>query len=238
MSDFQTLDDAFTELARRADAAVPAALDTTAAPAISPHRHQLLLVAASVVATLAAAGVTALVTRGGGHPAGQAGGEQAATAGPSAAPPAGFQLPQTSDDLIARFRRVLDELSPGATFTVTDTGAAVTVTLPPAPVASVTVTENVGGQVTTAVPAIHGGPPVPVPLPASPGEPNGAAIVGTLTADGVTGGYDIQIFQDRPGARAWCDGPQHCTVTRTADGGSLAVQSTELSARPTASPIW
>jgi hypothetical protein len=61
-------------------------------------------------------------------------------------------------------------------------------------------------------------------VPAS-GQAVGAAIVGTLTASGVTGGFDLQIFRDEPGGTAQCDDPDRarCTVRRLADGSSLAL---------------
>jgi hypothetical protein len=56
-------------------------------------------------------------------------------------------------------------------------------------------------------------------------EPNGAAIVGTLTSAGTTGGFDLQIFRASPGSKPMCDDPDRsrCSVRRLADGSWLAV---------------
>jgi hypothetical protein len=204
MNTFETLTDAFTELEQRADTATQQLGDATTHVPVR-HHSRAPLVAASVAATLAVAGGAALLAHGGGH-SHQAGGTpptQAAKPNPVsttvAASPA-FTIPQTADDLAARFRTVLGDL---ATFTITDTGAAVTISLPPSPVTS-------NGKVGRLQ-----------PLPS--GTPNGAAIVGVLTSHGVSGGYDIQIFQSSPGSKATCDDSSQCTSTTTADGGSLAV---------------
>jgi hypothetical protein len=94
-----------------------------------------------------------------------------------------------------------------ATFTVTDTGHAVTISAPS---------------------RIPSGGSVELPVPA--GKPNGAAIVGVLTAGGVSGGYDIQIFQNDPGTKAACDDPDSstCSVRRLDDGSSLATGHEQL----------
>ena len=78
--------------------------------------------------------------------------------------------------------------------------------------------------------AVTIGVPVRIPsegsttLEIDPGTPNGAAIVGVLTSAGVSGGYDIQIFQSDPGTKASCDDPDSstCDVRRLADGSWLA----------------
>ena len=222
MNSFDTLADAFTELERRADAA---SFETGDATSRAPVRHhsRTPLVAASVVATLAVAGGAALLASSGGH------GHPASGTPPTAAPDQlpvsttvaaasassqpSFSIPDTPDELAAQFRAVLGDL---ATFTVTDTGTAVTLTAPPAP----TVSNGPVGQLQ------------PVPTTRTP---NGAAIFGTLTSHGVTGGYDIQIFQSTPGSKAMCDDPDraHCTLSTPADGGSLAVGREPL---PTGGP--
>lgn len=207
MNSFETLTDAFTELERRADAASHESGDATTRVA-ARHHSCAPLVAASVVATLAVAGGATLLARSGGH-GNQAGGppptapsrvqsvSTTVAAGPAPT------VPQTADELAARFRAVLGDL---ATFTVTDTGTPVTISVPAAPTAS--------------DPRIAS-----TPIPIDSGTPNGAAIVGTLTSHGVTGGYDIQMFRSSAGSKAMCDDPDsaRCALSKTADGGSLAV---------------
>jgi hypothetical protein len=106
------------------------------------------------------------------------------------------------------FRVVLGDT---ATFTVTDTGHAVSVSVPS---------------------RMSSGGGVQLPTPA--GKPNGAAIVGVLTAGGVSGGYDIQIFQNDPGTKATCDDPDSstCSVRRLDDGSSLATGHEPLQNNP------
>jgi hypothetical protein len=211
MNSFETLTDAFTELERRADAASRETGDTATRVPVR-HHARVPLVAASVVATLAVAGGAALLARSGGHDH-QAGGTPQTVpprqqpASTTVAAGSGFALPDNPDDLAARFRAVLGDLGDLATFTVTDTGTPMTMTVPPAPTAS--------------APVIPAGTLVPL----GSGTPNGAAIVGTLTSHGVTGGYDIQMFQSTRGSKAMCDDPDaaRCTLSTTADGGSLAV---------------
>lgn len=216
MPDLDTLNQAFAELERRADSM---ATHTTVRPA-RPAGHRVLLVTASAVGVAAVATGTALLAGGSDHPgrAPAAGGSSPIAPSPETAPSsaapasgggsAGFSVPQTARDLEERFRRVLGDT---ATFTVTDTGHAVTLVVPSAPPAPS------GGS----APSI----PIGTAVPIGSGDPNGAAIVGVLTsADGVSGGYDIQIFQSTPGATARCDDPDSstCDVRRLADGSSLA----------------
>lgn len=228
MTDFHTLTDAFDALERRADAASARAqteptMRTTGRPRPRPD---LMPMAAAVVAVLAVATAAALLTRGGGSST-VAGAPPAAshiaTARPHDATPTArpttFQIPETPAELARRFRTVLGET---ATFTVTDTGTPVQPTVPSR-------TDEPTSPVTP------GAPRSPVtPLPASPPKTNGAAIVGTLTAAGITGGFDLQIFRDSPGATARCDDPDRstCTVRRLADGSSLAVGSEPLQGSP------
>jgi hypothetical protein len=204
MSTLPTLADAFAELERRADVATAQRCDDVAPAVPVRRRARPLLIAASVTVTLGVAGGAALLAHGDrAHP------DRAGGLPPTAPPTRGtastsptFEIPQTAQDLATRFRAVLGEL---ATFTVTDTGAAVTITLPPTPAAS---------------------EPLGQPQPnGAASTPNGAAIVGELTSAGVTGGYDIQIFQNSAGGPASCDDPSEsrCTTRATADGGSLAI---------------
>jgi hypothetical protein len=220
MNNFDTLSDAFTELERRADTAAPHIGDTAGGTA-ARHHSRVPLVAASVVATLAVAGGAALLASNGGHHTQHQPGGTTPTVPPSLQPAsttvsasAPFALPDNADDLAARFRAVLGDL---ATFTVTDTGAAVTITVPPTPAGP-------GPSIAST----------PIPINGAVTS-NGAAIVGVLTSHGVTGGYDIQLFQSSPGETAMCDDPDkaRCTTSRTADGGTLAVGREPL---PTGGP--
>lgn len=207
MNDFPTLTDAFTELERRADAALGALVEPTL-PVAPRHRSRLPLVAASAVGVLAVSGgVTLFASGGGSHPQASAPPMTSAAHSSTVAAPVAFQIPRTPADLARRFRVVLGDM---ATFTVTDTGQPANVTLP-SPTMSAA------------------GPSQPTRMSNGSAKPNGAAIVGTLTASGVTGGFDLQIFRTAPG-KAWCDDPDRsqCTVRRLADGSSLAVGSEPL----------
>lgn len=212
MTNFQALTDAFAELERQADAA--SATLRSEPDATSRHRSRIPLVAASVIAVLGVAGGGTLLARN--HVAHTpaptvAGGHQRPTTMQSTAAVT-FEMPTTPAELESRFRTVLGDT---ATFTVTDTSTPVTVTAPP-PVH----TEAPNAPVHSPNTAGRG-----AALPPSSVAPNGAAIVGTLTASGVTGGYDLQVFRASAGSRAMCDDPDRsrCTVTRLADGSSLAV---------------
>ena len=208
MSDFRTLNEAFDELGRRADAA-----PTSEHAPPRPHSH-FALIAASVVAVLVVAAGAVLLARPWHHSsANQAGGspgsaaevsvaQSAPVSGPQpttasapssqpAPPPAShkFQIPQTANELADQFRAVLGN---DATFTVTD------------------------GE------------------PASATHTGGAFIGGTLTSSGVTGGFDLQIIPASKGDTAWCDDSDisTCSVSHQPDGSSLAVGHEPLQTVP------
>jgi hypothetical protein len=210
MSDFHTLTDAFTELERRADAATAAHPADPVLYGAPRHRSRPLLIAASVAGVLVIAGGAALLARDQSSPSTSpvkpGGGTSELVSSSTAEPvPAAFQIPQTPDELASRFRTVLGD---SATFTVTDTstGAGETVTVPSA-------TEP------NSVKSVAASTPAPTD------ESTGAAIVGKLTASGVTGGFDLQIYRAAPNEKVWCDDPDtaHCTISKLADGSSLAV---------------
>jgi hypothetical protein len=208
MNDFPMLTDAFAELERRADTAMSGHAEPTL-PVAPRHRSRLSLVAASAVGVLAVSGGVAYFATAGNAQHQASGPPMTSTAHSSTVPaPSTFRIPQTPDELARRFRVVLGDT---ATFTVTDTGQPANITLP-SPMMS-----SAGRALATRV---NG----------ATAKPNGAAIVGTLTASGVTGGFDLQIFRTAPGT-AWCDDPDrsHCTVTRLADGSSLAIGREVLS---------
>jgi hypothetical protein len=213
MSNFQTLTDAFAELERRSDAATAIRPAEPTAYTGAKHRPRALLIAASVAGVLVIAGGAALLARGSGssgHATTQVGGSPTEVVSSTTPAPAAFQIPQTADELASRFRAVLGDL---ATFTVTDTGAAVTANVPtrsPAP-----------GTAGSSGPLANG-------------EPNGAAIVGKLTSAGITGGFDLQIYRATPTDKVWCDDPDRtsCTITDLPDGSSLAVGRDPLQNSP------
>ncbi|HJQ44445.1 MAG TPA: hypothetical protein VJ831_15255 [Jatrophihabitantaceae bacterium] len=225
MNSLDTLTDAFTELERRADAHA-ADSATTQLPAL--HHSRAPLIAASVVVTLAVAGGAAVLASAGSdrhpqHPAGAPATQNAASTTTA------FVIPQTPDELAARFRTVLGDL---ATFTVTDTGTPGIGIAPTRALQSA-----VREQVRTERNLLHrlGVTDIQSAPNAAPAS-NGAAIIGTLTSNGVTGGYDIQILQNEPGSKAMCDDPDkaRCTLSTTSDGGSLAVGREPLQGAPDA----
>ncbi|MGN6606843.1 MAG: hypothetical protein ACTHMS_07520 [Jatrophihabitans sp.] len=223
--DLHDLHDAFAELERRADA-LPA--EPFVPPA--PHRSHTLLIGASAATVLAVAGGTAWLTSSGDHAGTQDAGSppsapvpsekygwqaysplDSTTPAPSSAPAARPPVASTEADLERRFTAALGDLA--TSFTVTDTGHSVTMTMPAAP-------SSAPATGTPSTPSI-GGSPSSLP----PVQSNGVAIVGVLTAaDGRHGGYDVQMFQASPGEQAQCDDPDrsHCTLSRV-DGGTLAI---------------
>jgi len=206
MTELRNLTDAFAELERRGDAAADRM------PAELPHRPSRtsrLVPAAVAVAVVAglAAGV-ALLAPGGDSGTQVASAPTGTSVAPPTSPPA---VPTTSEDLADRFRTVLGDT---ATFTVTDTGAAVDMTAPEVPVAP-------DGA---PLPPMSGSAATLVPSNATP---NGAAIVGTLTAGGVTGGFDLQIYQQQPGTEPMCDNSDQATCSIT-DGPAMAIGETPL----------
>lgn len=233
MNDFHDLSDAFDELERRADAA-PSRSAALTTPRAS-HRARPLLIAASSVAVLAVAVTVAVTASGDGSPTQRQAGGPGTVAASSASvgpPPAGSvsppsaaaqAIPTTSKELEALFAQVLDGV---ATFTVTDTGAAIVGAVPsltraPTPT---TPTPTTSRETTDT-------PPVPTPVETTPAvQSSGAAIVGILTSGGLTGGYDIQIYQDSPGTKVQCDDPgaSSCSVRTLTNGSSLATGSEPL----------
>jgi hypothetical protein len=196
MTDLRTLTDAFAELERRGDAAAARMPDGLPRRARTTSRLVPAAVAAAVVAGLA----TGVALFAPDDEVG--GGTMAASASTPPTPPApAATVPATPAELAGRFTDVLGDL---ATFTVTETGTPVRITLPPAP-----------GD---------GRSQEPVADPT----PSGVAIVGTLTSAGVTGGYDLQIYRGSESEReSWCDSPEEgCARSRLPDGSSLAVGTT------------
>jgi hypothetical protein len=122
-------------------------------------------------------------------------------------PPAPSQaVPNTPSELAERFRAVLHGT---VTFTVTESGpGAVVMTAPPPPSAS----------------------PATPEVPLSNRATVGASIVGTLTASGVTGGFDLYMLPGVAGAIPNCEGydPSTCHVRTFADGAVLRATNLPL----------
>jgi hypothetical protein len=202
MNDLRALHDAFGELERRADAAP---VGTALAPPARHRMARLVPVAATVVVVAGlAAGAVWLVP-------GDNAGEQAAspptsTSTTASSPPTSASgAPKTPEELIDRFTAVLGGT---ATFTVTEKGpGAGVVTAPAGP-------DNNGPDKAGEITADD-----------SPVTEVGASIVGTLTAGGVTGGFDLLTYPASPSDKPSCEGlsPNDCTVSTLPDGTVVRV---------------
>lgn len=220
MTDLRALTDAFAELERRADAAsagMPYPLPTRARSRRALRPGSGLVPVAATVAVVAGLAVGAVLLAPGGDPspsgAGAPPGEDPrtsvgappTTSGPASTSAPAFVIPLTPDELTARFRVVLGDT---ATFRVTDSSEVKQFISPPSPSAG------------------PNGQEAPLSESEARGTTVGAAIIGTLTASGVTGGFDLQIFpRDGTVDRTWCDNPDPsgCTVRQLADGSTLTV---------------
>jgi hypothetical protein len=206
MNDFSTLTDAFDELERRADAAPVRSGSTT-----PDHRGRPMLIAASAVAVLAVATTVGIVAAHSGS--GSSG--QPAGAPPSSSPTASASgsapaaSPSASVATTAAPSAPLNSPVPASTATPSRT--------PGAPAAPST-TKQVEARFTAV---LHGLATFTVT------QHSGPFIGGLLTSAGVTGGYDIQAFEDEPGATAVCEDPGSgtCSVHRLPDRSSLAYGS-------------
>ncbi|MFI9810777.1 hypothetical protein [Saccharothrix variisporea] len=202
MSDLRALNDAFGELERRADV-VTAGLPPDV-PARSKSRLVPLAVAAAVIAGLATA-TALLVPDGPATQQGVAAQGTTTTVAPTTTTTAKTP-PGTPGELAERFKAILGGT---ATFTVTESGpGAYRNTVPPPP-------PNVPRQ---------------TDVPLGKGEPLGAALVGQLTAGGVTGGYDLVVYPGAdPTQPAQCDvGSPDCATRTLPDGSTLATDRTQL----------
>ncbi len=212
MSTLRTLHDAFDALEHRADAA-PSPAPEIAAPRPARHRtgHLLAPVAAAAAVAVIAAAVTVWQHARPGAPAKQpAAGSAAATTSQSAStthPRGRFQPPTTPAELAAKTRAILAGI---ATIKVTD------YPVPASVPASVPAKGNHSTPTPTPIPSQSS---VSVPIGRNPG----SAIFGTLSATGVTGGFDLNVFLASPGSKASCDEGTGCTLHDRPDGSTLAI---------------
>ncbi|MEV8441187.1 hypothetical protein AB0425_27730 [Actinosynnema sp. NPDC051121] len=197
MTDLRALRDAFDELERRADAV------TAAKPFDHPTRTHAsrpgtrlvpIALAAAVVAAVATGAV--LLVPDADHATTQV--AQSGGSATSAPVVTTTRAPAhgSPEVLAERLRAVLGDL---ATFTVTESGpGAALLTVPDSPTAT---------------------PPTGTSPPAST---VGSMIGGTLTASGVTGGFDLVVYPGTAGEKAECvpDAPD-CTARDLPDGSSL-----------------
>lgn len=203
MTDLRALNDAFGELERRADAvSADLLLDVPSRtrPRNAPRPGSRLVPVAAAVAVMAGLATGMALLAPGGGPATQAGGSPtASTTVPTAGSDPRSAVPDDHKVLTDRFRAVLaDVLGDTATFTATELRPVIRTDVPP---------------ITWPGPQ-EGDPPV-VTGPRS-------AIVGTLTAAGVTGRYQLATWLDEPGGVAGCSSPEPCTMRELPDGSSLA----------------
>jgi hypothetical protein len=213
MSSLRTLHDAFEELEQRADAAPVSAVEFTA-PQPDRRRAGRLLAPAAAVGTVAAVTLVAAAITTWQHarpgapvrqPAAHSPAPMTSHPAPTSHVAGRFQPPATPAQLAAKTRAIL---AGTATIVVTDTGHPVQVSVPSA-------TPTSGGSFT--------------PVPGRPGVSastlvfSGAAIVGTLTASGRSGGFDLNVFLASPGSKASCDEGTDCTVHPRPDGSTLAI---------------
>jgi hypothetical protein len=217
MNDLRTLSDAFNELERRADVA------TDAHPYVVPtqrRRSRTPLVVATVVTVAGVAAATAVLSTRGDAAHQQSAGDPTAPGPTAPAPtpstssaPAAYHIPETAAELADQFRTVLGDT---ATFTVTYP------------------TDMTARQ--TRVPAMapdRSGDAVATNVPMATDYGTDAYIAGTLSAGGVTGGFDLQIFQSSPDETAFCDDSDQaqCSVT-SVNGGQLALGRVTLANTP------
>lgn len=206
MSDMRALTDAFTELEQRADAASvnrPFPLPPVARPQRRPSSWLVPVGVATAVVAAAATGVALFAHQNATDV--QAGD---APRGEPATTPSGAP-PKTTTPPPPGIPNTADELAKRFRLILGDT-------------ATFTVTDHGANM----KPPAHGDPS---------GKPEmvGAGISGTLTAAGVTGGYDLDIDPGDPGGKAMCDetpiGVKHnCSLDTLPDGSSVAIQKEGL----------
>lgn len=231
MNTLHNLHDAFTTLEERADAAHAVPPDFTVS--VSPARPGLTRFAAPAAAAAAVVSVAAGVTvwqssQHSGHAGPPA--NRSAAHGPSSPTPSQpthsrsgrYQPPSTAAELEAKTRAVLGGL---ATITVDPSRSSGCGAMGGAVPPSRSSSRNPGSTPNSSTP----NPAVTPTTPSLDVRPNqtacsGAAIGGTLTSDGRTGGFDLDVFATSPGDKARCDDDGgSCSVHTRPDGSTLAV---------------
>jgi ferric-dicitrate binding protein FerR (iron transport regulator) len=215
MNTLRTLHDAFSALEERADAT---ALHSDYAAPERPPRPRLAPPLAAAAAVLAvAAGVAAWQASRDGHPARvpAAGGSSRASTS-AAYPVARFRPPSTVNGLTAKARSILGDT---ATITIdpkrsSACGAALATAPTPTPT-----------RTSVAATLPRGTYKPPLPKPAGQAECSGAAIVGTLTSAGMTGGFDLGVYRASPGDAPICDAKATCTPRTLPDGSRLTTST-------------
>ena len=230
MNTLHTLHDAFETLEERADAVHAVPPDFAVRRASRPARSKLARYgapAAAAAAVVAVAGGVTLWQHGqSARPAHQPAANGSTSVTPStparAVPerPTRYVPPSTAAQLEAKARAVLGNL---ATISVdpnrsSDCGA-LRISVPPAP-----------GKAT--VPHHGAGPSLPVLASNDPNACSGAAIGGSLTSAGRTGGFDLDVFATSPGSTAKCDGLPTCATRRLPNGSTLATSTWHDSSVP------
>lgn len=223
MNDLRALHDAFGELERRADAVAPGVQ-----PALPRPRRafsmRLVPVAAAVTAVAGLAGAAVWLMPGGdGNTGAASSGTTSSTTITVPPAPEWTGIPRDADQLIAQFKVVLGDT---ATFEVTDTGSQSHGEAP----------QSADTEAPVLQPPGTGTPPPPTgatSITRAPdnGSSDGAAIVGTFTSGGVTGGFDLQIYAGTPGQADTCAtyvDMDSCNTTTLPDGGTLMTGVYEL----------
>ncbi len=219
MTDLKVLNEVFTELERRADAAIAARTATERPRTSRPTTFGRPALVAATVAVVAGLAVGAVLLARGGHGGPQTGAPPATSptaASPTAASPTAATepgLPDTPDELTERFRAVLGDL---ATFEVTETGPGASVmTMPPGPTAS-------ANRPATGTARVPSGGATQV----------GAYIGGTLTTDVHTGGFDLTVYPSDDALAYHCPdgdlGDRTCVERELADGSRLIIDDSPL----------
>jgi hypothetical protein len=169
----------------------------TVTAAPAPRRTSRLVPVAATVVVVAGLAAGAVWLVPGDNAGTQAGSPPTSTSPPTS-PPSAQAAPQTPDELIARFTDVLGDM---ATLNVTWKGP---------------------GAYEVRVPDSSNDT-----TPPDDGDAKGAAITGTLTAGGVTGGFDLLTYPALPSDKPSCEGqdPGACTVSTLPDGATMRVDA-------------
>lgn len=213
MPDFDSLSDAFAELERRADAAGE---QPQPAPPLR-HPHRVALVGATVAGVAAVALGSALLVGSSGHSdhrAPAAGPQPSSVAPPTPTAPSSG-TPSSSAPSSSAPSIVGSEIP-------MPSNSAPSNSAPPSNPAPEFRVPHTAQQLADRFRVVLDGSATFTLRDAGV---KGAFITGTLTSkSGVSGGFDLQIFQNDPGSKAICEDPGFavCSVHRLEDGSSLA----------------